>query len=145
MKFKFILILIFISLMSFSKKEKELIKQRIKIENHVLIIDIPNDQHEIGRYIGGHGISFDIKYPDNSLIFYLDDNGLVSPNYEYYPTINFKTLIGEEPKDTTISGEQPKGKFWKEKFFNGYSIGYNNVPKEKKDIFDKSLATFKKK
>jgi len=127
-----------------SGKEKDLVKQRIKIENHVLLISTPNYKNKLSCYVGGHGISFDIKFSDKAQIFYNADKALGIPTSDFYKSINYVYPLGEIPRDTIIGGEQPNGKYWKEKIINGNSIGYINVSKSKKEVFDKSIETFKK-
>jgi len=129
----------------FTGNEKELVKQRIEIENNVLLIESPNYKNKISRYIGGHGISFDIKFSDKAEIFYNADKALGTPTTVFYNSIIYRPLLGTIPNNTTIGGEQPNGKYCKEKIFNENSIGYINVLRSKKTVFDKSLGTFKEK
>jgi hypothetical protein len=44
-----------------------------------------------------------------------------------------------------LSGMNSKSLFWKDIKIGKVSIGYDNVPKEKKELFDKSLKTLKMK
>ncbi|MBN9284873.1 MULTISPECIES: hypothetical protein [unclassified Flavobacterium] len=49
-------------------------------------------------------------------------------------------------KDTiTLEGIDQNGLYWKNKFNGEVNIGYLNIPKEKKEEFDKILLSIKKK
>jgi hypothetical protein len=49
------------------------------------------------------------------------------------------------PDTFELSGMNSKSLFWKDIKIGKVSIGYDNVPKEKKELFDKSLKTLKMK
>ena len=47
------------------------------------------------------------------------------------------------PDTLELSGMNRKSLFWKDIKIGEVSIGYDNVPKENKELFDESLKTFK--
>ena len=56
--------------------------------------------------------------------------------------------LGEEvmkiiPDTLELSGIDADSLYWKDIYIDGISIGYLKVPKEKKELYDKCLRTFK--
>lgn len=56
-----------------------------------------------------------------------------------------KNQVAVLPDTFELSGVNNKSLFWKDIKIGKVSIGYDNVPKEKKELFDKSLKTLKMK
>ena len=56
-----------------------------------------------------------------------------------------KNQITILPDTFELSGVNSKSLFWKDIKIGKVSVGYDNVPKEKKELFDKSLKTLKMK
>jgi hypothetical protein len=54
-----------------------------------------------------------------------------------------KNNIRVLPDTFELSGMNSKSLFWKDIKIGKVSIGYDNVPKEKKELFDKSLKTLR--
>jgi hypothetical protein len=132
-----------------SASKMGLTKKRIVMnENykHIYSIAVPVGDTGISKIYGGHGQGFSINYIDDSFIYYTDDMYVATPNYfNNYTSINFTIPLGGLQSDTTISGQQKDGKYWKEIFHKNYFIGYKNVMENQVSIFDKSLESFKKK
>ena len=126
-----------------------LTKKRIVIKrNHTYVykITVPKGDTRVSKILGGHGNSFSIQYIDNSMIYFTDDMNYATPNYfDNYKTIGFKTPVGGLQTDTSISGLQTNGRYWKEIFHGGYYLGYKNVSKDKLELFNKSIQTFSRK
>jgi hypothetical protein len=109
-------------------------------------MEVPNGDTGILKIYGGHGHSFGVGYKDSSFIYYSNDTYVATPNYfDNYKSVGFVIPIGGLQSDTILQGQQKDGKYWKEIFHNGSYIGYKNVPKEKLQLFDKSLTTFRRK
>lgn len=117
------------------------VSKKLKNGRETMTIDIPNNNPKIVQSVSPHGASFEIKYTDQTLIFYKIDSYLPSPNVVYYGSIGFYPLVGKMIADTIIEGKC-NGKCWKETFRDGYSLGYQNVHLSRRSLFDKSLATF---
>ncbi|MDR0863366.1 MAG: hypothetical protein LBO74_00345 [Candidatus Symbiothrix sp.] len=107
------------------------------------------------------------NFTDSSFIYVLNsDNG--NPNYTNIKNLgdsisNFRfqgvfrqinidinnqkgyALLPILPEKFELSGEDDNSLFWKDIFMGEVSIGYKNVPKEKKDFFENCLKTFRKK
>ena len=116
-----------------------------KNHKYVYKIQVPPNDTGISKIYGGHGHSFGVGYRDSSFIYYTNDTNVATPNYfDNYKLVNFVTPIGGLQVDTVIGGQQADGKYWKEIFQNGYYIGYKNVSKEKVELFNKSLTTFRR-
>ncbi len=87
------------------------------------------------------------KY-DNSIKIYITDNVLGGSTLngdnklnEGITSINRKSL-----KDSVyMYGVQKDDKYWKENILNDIVVGYLNVPKERKEEFDKAIATIIRK
>lgn len=47
-----------------------------------------------------------------------------------------------QPETITLQGKMPNGLYWKDIRIGYLSIGYVNVPENKKREFDKALASF---
>jgi hypothetical protein len=137
------------TLVACSVTDNGLTKKRIVINrNHKYVYKIgaPTGDTGIVKTYGGHGHGFEVRYRDSSFVYYTNDMYFATPNYfDNYKSINFTTPVGGLQVDTILQGEQKDGKYWKEIFHNGYYIGYKNVPKEKVELFDNSLTTFKRK
>jgi len=142
-----LLLTITLTLFDCSRTITGLTKERIEVQKTVFKIQAPNGDKKVNTTIGGHGLWFTIIYPDSSFIYYTSDWAFVTPNNNNYKTIGFNPPPGGITSDSTISGQQPDGRFWKEIFYwtesykRGYWIGYKNVPQDKVGLFDKSLLT----
>lgn len=103
-------------------------------------------------------------YKDSSFIYIT--NFRITPNYENIKSLGDSVLqfrfqneeltkavnellgkiqVAVLPDTFELSGVNSKSLFWKDIKIGEVSIGYNNVPKEKKELFDKSLKTLKMK
>ena len=101
-------------------------------------------------------------YFDSTLALYISQNGCLNSNnikhlgdsiYEF--RFQYKALwedinraFGEEvmkiiPDTLELSGIDADSLYWKDIYIDGISIGYLKVPKEKKELYDKCLRTFK--
>lgn len=104
------------------------------------------------------------KYEDSSFIYLTTFD--VTPNSENIENLGdsiyryrfqneelrkeVNKMLGKEvmktlPDTFKLSGKDKNDLFWKDIKYGEISIGYVNVPKEKKEVFDKSLETFKKR
>ena len=104
-------------------------------------------------------------YKDSMFIYFVDGVGSFNMSnvknindsifqfrYEYgelYKKINLQkgyVLYSPELPDTfELSGINKKGLYWKDIYIDGISIGYDNVPFDKKELFDSCLKNVKKK
>ena len=136
------------TLVACSITENGLISKRVvlnKKNKYVYKIKVPNGDTGINKIYGGHGHSFEVGYRDSSFIYYTNDMYFATPNYfDNYKLIGFVIPVGDLQSDTVLQGQQKDGKYWKEIFHNGYYIGYKNIPKERVELFDKSLTTYKR-
>ena len=102
-------------------------------------------------------------YPDSMLIYFVGGvNSLNANNIkcigdsiykfrceygELFKKINLQKgdmLYSPELPDTfELSGINKKGLYWKDIYFNGISIGYDNVPLNQKELFDNCLKGIK--
>jgi hypothetical protein len=57
----------------------------------------------------------------------------------------FFNNLPELPDTFELSGLNAKGLYWKDIYLNGISVGYDNVPLEKKELFDNCLKSIKMK
>lgn len=146
-----IIILIFISCAGSDNliEEKIIFRKRaigFRKSYKIKVPEISNQNYDINYLVGGHGHEFRIVYSDSSILYFNNDQAVASINYDNYESIGFQENPFEEmKKDTVIGGKQKNGLYWKELIFKDDSkLGYTNVPLNNKDLFDKSLKTFKK-
>lgn len=124
-------------------------------------IDVPK-----GYEVKGYEVTAEIErryvYADSSYIYIT--NFRYTPNYENIKLLGDSVLqyrfqneelmtqvneiLGKEkiavlPKRFELSGKNRKSLFWKDIKVGEVSIGYANVPNEKKELYDKSLKTFR--
>lgn len=85
------------------------------------------------------------QYSDN-LIFYINDENSI-------PSINYKNIEADKDNMTkyltskndtlTIWGIDKQGRYWKNKKWKNINLGYLNVPKERRNEFDKAISTLR--
>jgi hypothetical protein len=68
---------------------------------------------------------------------------------DIYKKINLqkgeKLYLPELPDTFELSGINNRNRYWKDIYINGISIGYDNVPLEKKELFENCLRSFRMK
>lgn len=95
-----------------------------------------------GAHFGETGKA--VTYEDGSVIY-------ISNAYYDGTTLNLKNRVySNEPRkpgiDTLDSyGLQKDSQFWREKIIGKLVVGYYNVPPDKKELYDKSIATLNRK
>jgi hypothetical protein len=89
-----------------------------------------------------HSKEFVLIYSDSSEI-YLNDNQMLEVTRN---SMNIKQRDRKTAFDTiNYHGQQGDGKYWREYIVGEVIIGYLNVPSEKKDAYDRALATLKRR
>lgn len=93
-----------------------------------------------------HGKEKRIEYRDGSILYISDDewrgSGLNFSNrvsighYSYHKEILYDTLNN--------AGQQSDGNHWREYVVGQVVVGYVNIPKDRKELFDQALATIRK-
>jgi hypothetical protein len=98
---------------------------------------------------GNEWIQKEYIYADNSIFYISDENGNTSLNYNNIRNDKIesdKSIMAFSLNDTiTLQGIDKKGNYWKNKFDGEVNIGYLNIPKEKKEEFDKIISSVIKK
>jgi hypothetical protein len=99
---------------------------------------------------------YQYTYDDSSMIYLT--NFLITPNYKNIKSVgediaNFilqdinkkvgREIIKPLPDTFELSGIDNNSLFWKDLKVGLISIGYQNVPREQKELFDRSLKTLK--
>lgn len=101
------------------------------------------------KYIveGGHEKEFRYVYPDSSIIYITNDPEGGSPlNYENICKKDKGLFIKKLNNDTLyLEGAQENNLFWKENKLGRITVGYVNVPKKKKELYDSSINSIEKK
>ena len=85
------------------------------------------------------------NYP-NSIKVYITDNTLggSSLNGDNKLDKGITTIRRENMQDSIyMSGQQKDNKYWKENILNDIVVGYLNVPENRKEEFDKAMASLK--
>ncbi len=126
-------------------------------------IKVPKGYNDRNIIIGGNEYEMLTYYPDSSIIYIANTN---TPSYNYKNILNLgdsianyrfqnveiaketNQLLGKEAikvlSDTfELSGVDSNLLYWKDLKLGELSVGYAKVPKEKKELFDKSLKTLK--
>lgn len=110
-----------------------------------LLIDIPKNYYFSHLCCGAEYESYVFRYSDSSMI-YITDGPAAGENWDNIKndSLDTKLLIANLDKDTLIlSGIDKKGLYWKNSFYGTFGVGYKNVPKEKKEMFEKCVSGFK--
>lgn len=161
---KCIIILLTILMASCSiNKDLEIIKFEIAETYPKYLLDIPK-----GFELKILGVTVEKEqqytYSDSSMIYLTNFRN--TPNYENIKSMgdsiaNFRfqnvemtkeinqtmgrEVVKELPDIFELSGIDNNSLYWKDIKFGKISIGYQNVPKERKELFDKSLTTLRTK
>jgi hypothetical protein len=143
---------------------------KIKYTSHISFINtkymmyIPNDYIDYFVITAGESESErDYLYKDSSIIYITDydvpyfnsknikalGDSISNFRFQSYELIELNNKLLKEtgqkvyPDTVELSGINEKSLYWKDVRIKQISIGYCNVPKEKKEIFDKALKTLK--
>lgn len=112
-------------------------------------IEVPNGYLNHLVISGNHGKEQQYWYNDSTLFYFSDETGITTPNYENISkneeTRSIRTKAILENDTFYLEGKDDKNLFWKECFYRDITIGYMNVPNEKKEIFDKAISSLRKK
>ena len=126
-------------------KEKIFSESKSVIQDYLL--DVPKSGELKKINTGDSFIEYRVQYKDSSVIYILND-GLSGSrlNYENRYNNNIKAVNRKSNYDTlTFGGTQKNGNYWKESFLGEIVIGYANAKPTKKEEFEKSLLTLRKK
>jgi hypothetical protein len=143
------IILLFLFLLpSCSNKPYRNIKFKSLAAEHVYSFSIPSGgkiQKNPTYKRTGHTEEYRVLYNDSSVVYIIDDNvnganiNLVNcwgnghaPSKKYLDTVNYE-------------GQQHNGKYWRQSFVGPIVVGYINVSKENKELFDNALLTIHEK
>lgn len=138
MRIFFLITLVFISC-GVSKKLKT-ISYPTHYDGHKLIVRIPRGYSFL--HVGWESTDDIYRYKDSSIIYFTDQMG-GGINYENIKEAGKSDSLFymqmEKENTFILSGIDKKGLHWKNWSYGKYSIGYNNVSKQRKDEFDKVL------
>lgn len=88
-------------------------------------------------------------YADASMIYITNEKGTPIANYNNIDSDSIaiqKSFLALMENDTlTLQGKYKLGKYWKNKKLKEISIGYLNVPENRKADFDKAISSIKMK
>jgi hypothetical protein len=110
------------------------------------VLELPNG-YELKKLKDDDGIQeYQALYPDSSVIYITDDEKSGGSNRakeeKYGADVYIKILANEK---LILEGNHSNGKYWKEDKQGKVVVGYFNVPPDKKEEYDKALATLRKK
>lgn len=95
----------------------------------------------------GQDTEYRFLYSDSSLIYITDEKGTPIINYKNIDSDSIaiqKSFLALMENDTlTLQGQDKSGKYWKNKKLKEISIGYLNVPENRKEDFDKAISSIK--
>lgn len=98
---------------------------------------------------GNHGEEHQFWYSDSTLFYFSNETEITTHNYENISkkeetkSIRAKAIL--ENDTFYLEGKDDKNLFWKEYFNGDITVGYMNVSNEKKEIFDKSINSLRKR
>lgn len=132
-----------------SKKDVTIIKysgySNSKKQNYTYKINIKKGFKVKEIHGGNEWIQKEYMYADNSTFYISDEDGNTSLNYNNIRSDKFqsdKSIMAFSSKDTiTLQGIDKNGNYWKNKYDGEVNIGYLNIPKEKKEEFDKIISS----
>jgi hypothetical protein len=144
------------------EKETVIVKYRSTRSSQIYYLDVP-----IGFAFKGYGVTIESEnqyiYNDSSFIYI--SNFKNTPNYynikelgdsifqfrfqneELVSELNqliAKSIFNPLPDTFELSGQQKSGLYWKDIKLGQISVGYVNVPKEKRAIFDEAIESTRK-
>lgn len=95
---------------------------------------------------GSHEKELEVSYPDSSFIYITNDaNGGSHLNYKNVSSLSKDVYTNKLLKDTLLlQGSQNDGRFWKEIKMGQIVVGYVNASPDKKEEYDKALASLRK-
>lgn len=100
--------------------------------------------YELFRACSSYEEEFVYNYPDSSIL-YLSSFGNANVNYDnvrqqgtYYKLFEAQVLHQDS---LNLEGVDEKGAYWRNICIGRYEVGYSNVDKNKKDFYDRILAT----
>ncbi|MGB0522487.1 MAG: hypothetical protein ACPGJS_05980 [Flammeovirgaceae bacterium] len=134
-----VLLIVFVSCTSGSLTRIKFNPVRGGVKCHLLI---PKN-YELER-ISGHGNRFSYTYQDSSMIYISTFNN--TPNYDNLRsqgTYYTKWFAQKSDSSLVLSGEDSLGLYWKDITEGVLSIGYMNVSKQQKALFDSALNSLK--
>jgi hypothetical protein len=143
------LVLIIIFFSCASKKDLTIIKyngySNSKKQNYSYKINIKKGFKIKEIHGGNEWIQKEYIYVDNSTFYISNEDGNTSLNYNNIRNDKFqsdKSIMAFSSNDTiTLQGIDKNGKYWKNKYDGEVNIGYLNIPKEKKEEFDKIISS----
>lgn len=107
---------------------------------------IPHNYTIKSYFAGNEWNAKEYWYADSSVIYITSEKGIHTLNYENVRRIKGAAATRFLSKDTmSLTGKTQKNLYWKDIKLKELNIGYTNVPKNKKELFDKALESIKKK
>ncbi|MEJ0055868.1 MAG: hypothetical protein WDN75_09590 [Bacteroidota bacterium] len=96
---------------------------------------------------GSHEKEIEVSYPDSSFIYITNEaNGGSHLNYKNVSSLGKDVYTNKLLKDTLLlQGSQSDGRFWKESKIGQIVVGYVNASPDKKEEYDKALASLIRK
>jgi hypothetical protein len=115
----------------------------------IFCLDVPKKYKKI-KTQGDTHYGFEVKviyYADSSII-YIGNNvheGSIL-NFQNRMRGGYASFAKKSSLDTIyMTGIQSNGNFWRENILGNVVIGYLNVPSNKKEVYDRALATLRRK
>ena len=111
------------------------------------LMDVPKEGFENELIISGsHETEHRVVYKDSSTIYLTNDEVGSVLNYDNIKKISDKQQTGKLFVDTlSLEGQTEEGLYWKEIKLDEISVGYVNVPPDKKERYEQALSTIRRK
>jgi len=111
------------------------------------LMDVPKEGYKDKLIVSGsHETEHRVVYQDSSIIYLTNDEAGSALNYDNIQKISDKQQTGKLFVDTlSLEGQTKEGLYWKEVKLDEISIGYVNVPPDKKERYEQALSTIRRK
>lgn len=111
------------------------------------LMDVPKEGYKDEFIVSGsHETEHRVVYQDSSIIYLTNDEAGSALNYDNIQKISDKQQTGKLFVDTlSLEGQTEEGLYWKEVKLDEISVGYINVPPDKKEQYEQALSTIRRK
>lgn len=111
------------------------------------LMDVPKEGYKDELIVSGsHETEHRVVYQDSSIIYLTNDEAGSALNYDNIQKISDKQQTGKLFVDTlSLEGQTKEGLYWKEVKLDEISVGYVNVPPDKKEQYERALSTIRRK
>lgn len=141
----------------FVSRDLKVFKWKIKDWDKTFYLDRPRDHYLGSRYTSGTAKALGLYFADSSSIHmmvdppsfdslnrdFINTKYLLMREYDVMCTDSITNIDTTSSPTPTFSGQLSNGNYWKERWENRLKICYINVKREKLDIYERSISSFR--